>query len=331
MQSTVEAIQRESVEALRDVLPVGEDVALLDHPSHFNAGDLLIYQGELRYLERLGMRTPYVCTTFSYDSAVLAKRLPKGALLLHGGGNFGDRYPKYQHLRERAIIDHPDRKIIQLPQTIEFRDGEALERTQRIYSAHPDLTLMIRDNAGLEQARDLFPENKVVACPDMAFGVGELRPVSAADNEIVLLKRRDQESLHSDNSLPDVLRRAYRADWHISSADNAKWWPVTILNQLVHHVPSVRNAVYPLARKAFDWQADIIVKNAIRIMSRGEVVVTDRLHAAVYAILMGKNVVMVDNANKKISNIYRDYLAGSPMTRLASDFDEAGAVAQTLL
>lgn len=331
MQSTVETIQRESVDALRDVLPAGEDVALLDHPSHFNAGDLLIYQGELGYLEQLGKRTSYVCTTFSYDRDVLAKRLPTGALLLHGGGNFGDRYPKFQHLRERAIADHPDRKIIQLPQTIEFRDGEALEHTQRIYSAHPDLTLMIRDKAGLEQARDLFPDNNVVSCPDMAFGVGEIRPVGAADNEIVLLKRQDQESLHSDNNLPDNLRNAYRADWHITGADNAKWWPVTILNQLVHHVPSVRHSVYPLARKAFDWQADIIVRNAVRIMSHGEVVVTDRLHAAVYAILMGKNVVMVDNANKKISNIYRDYLSRSPMTHLARDFDEAGALAQTLL
>lgn len=157
MEPTIESIQRESIEALKAVLPIGEDVALLDHPNHFNAGDLLIYQ-------------------------------------------------------ERAILDHRDRKIVQLPQTIEI----------------PDLTLMIRDKIGLEQARDQFPGNNVVYCPDRAFGAGERQPVSRAD---------------------------------------------------------------------FDWQGEIVV----------------------------------DNANKKISNIYRDYLGRSPMTHLAHDFDEAGEVARALL
>jgi exopolysaccharide biosynthesis predicted pyruvyltransferase EpsI len=332
MDSNITAIREDTLAALRGVLPADVDtVGLLDHPNHFNAGDLLIYQGELAYLERLGIAAAYVCTTFSYDRSVLAQRMGVGPLLLHGGGNFGDRYPKYQRLRERAIEQHSHRKIVQLPQTIEFKEGAALDRAQRIYSQHPDLTLMMRDKSGFAHARELFPQNNVVYCPDMAFGAGSLRATAAPKDDIVLLKRKDGESIYSDNELPDILRAAYRTDWHVSTSGNLKWWPVTVVNQLVHHAPSVRNLVYPMARWAFDWQGAIIVDNAVRILSRGKVVVTDRLHAAIYSMLMGKNVVMVDNANRKISNIYRDYLGGSPLTHLAGDFNEAGEVAKSLL
>jgi pyruvyl transferase EpsO len=61
------------------------------------------------------------------------------------------------------------------------------------------------------------------------------------------------------------------------------------------------------------------------------VVVTDRLHAAVFSVLLGKPVVMVDNANKKLSAIYRDYLGSTPGTYLADDFDDAAQTVESLL
>lgn len=45
----------------------------------------------------------------------------------------------------------------------------------------------------------------------------------------------------------------------------------------------------------------------------------------------GQPVVMVDNANKKLSAIYRDYLGSTPGTHLASDFDEAARIVKSLL
>lgn len=57
---------------------------------------------------------------------------------------------------------------------------------------------------------------------------------------------------------------------------------------------------------------------------------TDRLHAAVLAVLMGKPVVMVDNVNKKISTIYNELLSEFPDAHLANSFVDAERVARSL-
>jgi pyruvyl transferase EpsO len=328
--TAVDKIRRETSDILRAEIR-GDRVAVLDYPNHFNSGDLLIYRGQLQYLERLGIEAAYVCATHTYDPAALARYLPAGPLLLQGGGNFGDRYDRFQLFRERVIAENPDRTIIQMPQTIDFLDKAALARAQAVYSRHRDLTLMIRDKAGCELTRSLFPDNRVVYCPDLAFGADQLPATKAPTRDIVMLKRRDQESVHNKDDAGRAFPGVPRTEWHASVADNFKWWPMSLANSALHKVPGVRVRAYPYARWAFDRQCDLIIRNAVDILSEGRVVVTDRLHAAVFSVLLGKPVVMVDNANKKLSAIYRDYLGSTPGTYLADDFDDAAQTVESLL
>lgn len=46
--------EQETADILRAEIP-GDRVAVLDYPDHFNSGDLLIYRGQLAYLDRLGI------------------------------------------------------------------------------------------------------------------------------------------------------------------------------------------------------------------------------------------------------------------------------------
>ncbi|MFZ2178032.1 MAG: polysaccharide pyruvyl transferase family protein [Rhodococcus sp. (in: high G+C Gram-positive bacteria)] len=259
---------------------------------------------------------------------VLEDRVPDGPILLHGGGNFGDRWPAYQRFREKVMADLPHRTIIQLPQTIDFASENELARVQSLYSAHPDLTLMIRDHPGYEQARGWFPDNNVVYCPDSAFGMGPVAPVAEPTHDIVVLKRADRESVHADQ---DVFDGAHQTDWHVSAVGNLTWWPVTLIGMLLHQIPPLRGRLHPRYRRTFDWQADIVINGAVEILSRGRIIVTDRLHAAILATLMGKPVVMVDNVNKKISTIYRELLADLPNTHLADSFTDADRLAASMI
>jgi pyruvyl transferase EpsO len=190
---------------------------------------------------------------------------------------------------------------------------------------------MIRDRAGCELTKTLFPQNRVVYCPDLAFGAGPLPPMTPPTRDIVVLKRRDQESIHAKEEVGRAFVGVPRTEWHASVANNLKWWPVSLANSAIHKIPGLPVRAYPYARWAFDFQCDLIIRSAVDILSEGRVVVTDRLHAAVFAALLGKPVVMIDNANKKLSAIYRDYLGDAPGTHLAADFDEAAQIAQTLL
>lgn len=332
MNTTVANIRSQSCDVLNKIFSPDEPVALLDHPSYFNAGDNLIYQGELSYLQAMEVDVSYVCSAHTYDREVLNREVPEGTLLLQGGGNFGDRYHLHQQFREKLIPQHHNRRIIQMPQSIEFRDEAALRRAQGVYGRHPDLTLLMRDRDSLEKATASFPDNRVIFCPDAAFGAAGLLASADPTHPVILLKRNDTESNYDPGSLPTSLRsEAYQTDWHVSALDNFKWWPAFYAGLLGHKIRPIRSSMYPALRRMLDWQASLVVRNAVQIVSRGQVVVTDRLHAAIYAMLMGKPVVLVDNANRKISAAYRDYLGDSPDVHLANDFDRAGEIVQTIV
>ena len=120
-------------------------VALLDYPNHSNVGDSAIWLGETDFLAQLGARIVYVCDVETYDERALRARIGDGLILLHGGGNLGDLWPRHQELRERVVADFPDNDIVQLPQTIHFRDPASAERAGRLVDRHEHFTLLVRD------------------------------------------------------------------------------------------------------------------------------------------------------------------------------------------
>lgn len=321
----ISAIQNQTTEILSEVIGRNSNVALLDFPAHANAGDLLIFQGELDYLADLGCSVGYMSSVHTHSAEVMNRRVAEGPIVLHGGGNFGDRYPIFQEFREAVISAHPDRRIIQSPQTFDYTDERNLIRTQQIYARHPNLTLLIRDAASVERVAELFPHNRVLYCPDAALGAGAIEPVGAADHEVALLKRIDGESLHSADDIPPrLLGMSHMSDWNHGLFDsNIGWWPRTFAVQALNMIGPLQKAVYPATSRAFENHMNVVVDGAVRLLSRGRVVVTDRLHAAILGMLMGKPVIAIDNVNGKLSAAYRDFLGDASNVRFAGSFHEA--------
>ncbi|MFW0874375.1 polysaccharide pyruvyl transferase family protein [Rhodococcoides corynebacterioides] len=309
-------------DATRDTLAevIGRaPVALLDHPHYFNAGDHLIYSGTLAYLHDVGCSVDYVCAPHTYDPELLERRVPTGPILLQGGGNFGDRWPMHQRFRERVVADFPHRRVVQLPQSFDFTDEEALRATRSVYERHPDLTLLIRDRRGAERTADAFPTADVGFCPDLAFGATVDAP-GEPTVDIVVLARRDAEAVDR----PPALRPGEeQVDWSLGLSSNARWWTSAALEAAVWQVRGLRRSAYPLARAEMDRRTALNLDAACARLGRGRVVVTDRLHGGVLAALLGRPVFLVDNVNKKVSAIHRDYLGSLSDVTLAADFADA--------
>ena len=77
--------------------------------------------------------------------------------------------------------------------------------------------------------------------------------------------------------------------------------------------------------------ARTLVRSAERTLLRGRIVVTDRLHAAVLATLLGRPVVARDNANGKLAAMFGDVLGRFPLARFACTAAEAAAHVDELL
>ncbi len=324
--SVISAQRRRLEEVLSRHIQPGTPYALLDFPDHSNVGDSAIYAGEVRILTELGAAPPsYVCTFRSFDPARLAQACPEGPILFHGGGNFGDLWPAHQEFREEILARYPDRKIVQLPQSLHFQDEANVARCARAIAAHKGFHLLVRDRRGEAFARERF-DCPVELSPDSAFALGPLPRRGAPDLDVLLLLRTDLEARGDRPRAPlppgwaeddwlgdDSLGRAARAAIHLEAV--------------------LRGRLGREARE--EWKYDRLamqrVDRGLKLLSRGRGLITDRLHAHILAILLDVPHVVLDNMYGKITNYLSCWTSEYPAVRVCSTLAEAREALPTLL
>ncbi len=310
-------------EVLGTRIPPGMPCALVDFPSYTNAGDSAIWMGEWVWLQRNGNPVPYVCDIESYDRNALAERLGAGIILLSGGGNFGDLWVKHQRFREQVVLDFPNHKIIQLPQSIHFDQEMQLQRSRSILRGHPDFTLLCRDQASFGLARQELQVNAAL-CPDMAFALGnQQHPVQPA-YEIMWLARADKES--RNQALPHNLPGVWCTDWLEEE-------PTDIYarhQQLQREAKGFADSGHPIYEsliRTYNLLAVQRLRRGCRILNQGRIVITDRLHGHIVCLLLGIPHVLLDNSYGKVRGFYDAWTAGNPLTVWAKTPEEAVTLA----
>ncbi|MCK9900280.1 polysaccharide pyruvyl transferase [Parafrankia colletiae] len=324
--SLIERLATQTVTALGELLPPGTtSVALLDFPYHRNSGDSAIWLGVRRTLERLGVRVAYVSDTARYRPDRLREALPVGPILLLGGGNFGDLWPGHQELRVQVLRDFPDRTVIQLPQSIAFRDDRALDEARRVTAEHPDFVFMVRERRSLAFAQENF-DVRVVLAPDSAFANGPLSPPRPVRPEGVLcLARDDVEGTGLINGVVGPGIR--RADWVMPRVPELRWKAARGLPKAERHLLGRHGVAYRAARPAlyaaYESMARVSVETATGLLCTARYVVTDRLHAHVLCLLLGIRHTVFDNSYGKVGGTYEAWTSGSDIARWATSADEA--------
>jgi exopolysaccharide biosynthesis predicted pyruvyltransferase EpsI len=323
---TITALAREIDGALGPLIPSGSRCAHLDFPNHANVGDSAIWLGERVYLRKMGASVIYACDRATYSRRRCAARLRDGIILLHGGGNLGDLWPLHQRFREAVIAGFPDNRIIQLPQTIYFRDPANLARARAIFNRHPDLTLLVRDRRSLELARSEFRARSVL-CPDMAFALGPLPRPAPPDTEILWLSRTDIESSGSraEPTGPSVAR----TDW-VRDTRTVLGWSNRLLTRHITRHPRALGWLAPVAARGFDVLAAQRLSRGVRLLSRGRVVITDRLHGHILGTLLGIPHVLLDNSYGKLGAFYETWTHRCGLVRWSTSSTEALDLAASL-
>jgi len=337
-QNLVEDLSREIDRVMASLIPPGTRVALINFPNHANAGDAALWLGELACLRRLRSRIIYRASWASYRPDDLARVLrPDDVILLHGGGNFGDLYLHNQAAtRMRVLETFPHFRTIQLPQSIWFREDVNRDRLRARCEAHRDFTLLVREEQSLSIARRDF-QVPTMLCPDMVFALGPIARPIAPRVDILWLARRDVESTGyqpppSDDELevvdwlqPLIEEPSVRLDVRLA----------TLLNQKLHVRAQKENECSAWQRRllaaTFTIKARGWTDRGCRVLARGRVVVTDRLHGHILAVLMGIPHVVIDNSYGKLRTVYDTWTHSSLITRWAGHADEAMDMARALM
>jgi exopolysaccharide biosynthesis predicted pyruvyltransferase EpsI len=330
----IASMRAEIRRVLRPLFPHDRPAALMEFPVHSNPGDSAMWIGETRYLSEAAVPTVYLSDRFKHSSKRLARRLGQGTILLHGGGNIGDLYPAPQRFREEVIAAFPHNKIVQLPQSIHFDSRAALERARRAFGTHRDFTLLVRDQRSLDLARREF-SCRTLLCPDIAFYIGELAVPRPPDTEIALLIRTDVEATVSSSEAGDL---GYPArDWEplprtIGSRAEfrlRRGWS-RLLGTLVAGPAHRSERLRARSAQPFDRVARQRVTAGCRLLASSRVVVTDRLHGHILAVLLGLPHVVLDNSYGKVKGFYETWTASWERAVWADSVEEALSLARDL-
>lgn len=299
-------------------------ISLLDFPDHTNVGDSAIWAGEARFLRCvLRRRASYVCTHKTYDADALKKCAPSGPILIHGGGNFGDVWPKHQTFRLRVLRDFPDRPVIQLPQSIHYSNVEAAEETRHAISAHGRVHLLVRDQPSYDFAKSEF-SCPVTLCPDAAFFLGPLRRTTSPQIGILKMMRTDHERASHEfasarHPVEDWVKESYLLR------------PTARFQSVLHG--GLSGLAVPMQRIVirYDLLSNSRLMRGVRQLSRAGVVITDRLHVHILCILLSIPHVALDNCYGKIARFSALWTKDAPDFRRAESMAEAEQFARDLL
>lgn len=290
-----------------------EPISILDFPDIRNPGDSAIWLGQMAYLQRWhAVRPTYVSRMRDFSEVELKRIAPSGPIFIHGGGNFGDIWLAHQNFRERVLKQFSDRQIIQFPQSIHFQSDARRDQCARAIAQHGNFVLLVRDEQSLLLAQKYF-DCTVRLCPDMAFCVGALKPAAPVMPVLALLrtdKERVEAPIPQDHDIPTedwISERKLLVD-----LAKARGWARGL------GTGSPERARLHMLTAAARHR----MRRGVRTLSRGSVIVTDRLHVHILSLLLGRPHAVLDNSYGKVRGFIRAFSDESPLVYQAKSLED---------
>ena len=282
----------------------GPRLFLLNIPSHGNLGDHLISVAEQVFLSTYfpAKRVEPVTSAdlFFSISFALADVKKDDILCVTGGGFMGSLYAEEK--RFLKIIDKfPDNKIVFFPQSFYYAPSKdrqrMIERAAKVYGRHKSLFVAARDNNSYSLLRnELMPgaAGRISLVPDIALF---LHPAFRHSREGVLYCiRNDAESLPSNASIVN----------EIKSSLSEKGFSGRFVDTYV-------SRSIPLDKEADE------VSIMLEEFAKAKLVVTDRLHGMIFAVITDTPVIVLDNVTGKVRQLYDMCLKDLPFVKFVND------------
>jgi exopolysaccharide biosynthesis predicted pyruvyltransferase EpsI len=344
--------------------PIGqlERCALLQYPYSPNIGDSLIWLGSVLYLtEVLKTQIGYCSSSQDFSAQQLDKKVGIAPILLMGGGNLGDIWLEEQRFREHIVEKYRDRPIVSLPQTVLFRDERNIETAAKIFNAHPDLTLFIRDDTSYNLALSYFPNCRIFKAPDLAFHLTQLPelPLKPDRKSSVLyhvrydLEFKEKWDLESMGIADLVVQDWISFEWcYPWLPKNSHWfWQMPGTALLMRNIwqrflstpqewlsrqrwmssgsyPQQFRQMHDSWRHLRSWS---LLHTGMYQFQQYPFIITDRLHGHILSVLRGIPHIFLPNAYHKNEAFYQAWTSGIPYCRLARDREELTSAVRDLL
>ena len=213
-------------------------------------------------------------------------------IVLQGGGNLGNLYPRYEFVRRTLVRTFQNNEIIIFPQSVFFSDDKEgkyeTEIDRKIYGKNKRLTMFARDSVSFAEMKNRFPETHVELCPDIVFF---LNGIIGADSKggLGVCMRNDRERTISDGQVKKIMAQIKVHDEKIKQFD-------TVVDVSSHVIGEYRKS---------------LVLNKLEDFAKCELIVTDRLHGMIFSYITSTPCIAIANSTGKSQYAYNDWLLSS--------------------
>lgn len=222
-------------------------------------------------------------------------------IVLHSGGNMGDRAMWSETSRRIMIENFPDNKILSLPQTINFHNTEFGQKqrikTEAIYNKHPNLTIVARDNKSFEIANEMFPKCKVDKAPDFVLSYFEQLEPENTNGKVLYCMRKDSESAYTESDLKQLFESADR--------------PYDVFDT------TIPESITKSERQS-------VLDDTLKMFSQYDYIVTDRFHGLIFSVLCKKPTVVLPTVDHKLTSAF-DWFDDVKFVQFAQTIQEVPA------
>lgn len=163
---------------------------------------------------------------------------------------------------------------------------------------------MVRDYKSLNFANKYFHNIRRELAPDTAYALGDITIVDEPVVDVIFLMRTDLEKKLNKSELEEV-KRSFK---NLNITYEVWDFPVKSTTHLENPQGNFTyESVYPQIRVTqhrdiYD-SLELKLKIAQKVLSRGKITITDRLHASIISNLINKPVIYYDNIYGKIYNV----------------------------
>lgn len=264
-------------------------IFLLNTNDNVNIGDQLITYSEKyffqKYLPEFDVIefTSTECIELLHE--IKSNSKTEDIIIISGGGYLGSLWLKEGEENVRSIIQmFPNNRIIIFPQTLFFSDDEYGKKqcliSQKIYNAHDNLTIILRDNDSYQLATNIFNQkiNKLFM-PDIVTLLDMSGEICSTEG-LLLCMRDDKEKIIKEDVSGHILEVAKKRAIAVDK--------MSMLSE-------------KKIEKDQRWE---IIQNRIKKVKSHRIVITDRLHCMLMCAICGIPCLVFDNLSKKVSGTY---------------------------
>lgn len=275
-----------------------------------NVGDVLLWKSTSDILKKIKHRCLYECSIRTYEKPQISDKI---IIVIQPGGNFGDIWKDQQEFRHRILTDFPNNPIVQLPNSVWFNDKGFMEQDiERFRNHKAPITICLRERQSYNIICQHYPFVKASLLPDMALSFDIDKFIKRKKgNDTLLLQRNDVELKNTTQLTQLKKNNVFYSDWPcMDKPIIAEYFCKKILYTSRRLGKKIQNKLTSFCYKK--TMRPLYIRNGIKFINQYQTIYSTRLHAAIIATILGKEVHLLDNSYGKCFSVYDTWMKELP-------------------